>query len=764
MGVKGLWQILDRLSEPLTDTTEVDKAKNKNAPSKLNSTARHFSQTYAFEDLKGKTLAVDVSIWLYHFLRTIPAGKEHLIISGLFQRICRLLYYGVKPVFVFDGAAPELKKETMRERTQRRMKGEADYARAAKRLLKAKLQLAALGAVSTEGETGTETETETSSAPSSTNAAIPPIDLLASLESSSDLDVDIDEYEEAWEEFSDDMVSGDIDIYSPEFRKLPFAIQERIILGNRRKNLLDEGSGVGVLSASASGSASPSSSPLATSAAAAVADESLKFSLAQVETLIKRRQLMDELEALRGNRQIKRPKGSVELGRVAGREGAKYLFVKNEDAGWTLSLSNSGEKSNEPGDKDAVIAKDDTQKTKKDATVSDIEDDAEFLKMMFGNEEDKVEACAEIKAKADFEAEADAKIKEKEIGDLAAEVSEANKEAKASLVVNDFSVISNPDEVPKVSHEATKQLDENEKDRQELIVYEQEEEEKKEEIFDLDEVIAHDTFKSTALPEYVLEGLFKNEWDDLIPTNPTPTATSMVASNEKSSIQYDQLIANLRSQVDELSAASIGSLLSTATPTKALTDTLLQLLHIMGLPFVMAPFEAEAECAAIEGIDGVISEDSDCLVFGAGAVYTGLFSRTKRPKVYRACGMLKRMHLAVLAQVLGCDYCVGVNGIGMVRGAQLLEFMLHECPDNNQSPADLLSAINAHFPNWGIPESVEGRVIDAFLKPIVKGVREDELKWGRIQESRLESFMQQHAKWQPERTRAVLQDCFNKRR
>lgn len=32
---------------------------------------------------------------------------------GTFRRIMKLLFYGVKPVFVFDGDAPTLKKRTI---------------------------------------------------------------------------------------------------------------------------------------------------------------------------------------------------------------------------------------------------------------------------------------------------------------------------------------------------------------------------------------------------------------------------------------------------------------------------------------------------------------------------------------------------------------------------------------------------------------------------------------------------------------------------
>jgi len=37
--------------------------------------------------------------------------NAHLL--GFLRRICKLLFYGIKPVFVFDGGAPALKRATI---------------------------------------------------------------------------------------------------------------------------------------------------------------------------------------------------------------------------------------------------------------------------------------------------------------------------------------------------------------------------------------------------------------------------------------------------------------------------------------------------------------------------------------------------------------------------------------------------------------------------------------------------------------------------
>lgn len=60
---------------------------------------------------------IDVSIWLYQVIKGVQESEHsattnrHLIV--IFHRICKLLFYGIKPIFVFDGGVPELKKLTI---------------------------------------------------------------------------------------------------------------------------------------------------------------------------------------------------------------------------------------------------------------------------------------------------------------------------------------------------------------------------------------------------------------------------------------------------------------------------------------------------------------------------------------------------------------------------------------------------------------------------------------------------------------------------
>lgn len=62
-------------------------------------------------------MAIDSSIWIYQFQATMRdkegRGLVNAHVLGFLRRISKLLFYGIKPVFVFDGGAPALKRSTI---------------------------------------------------------------------------------------------------------------------------------------------------------------------------------------------------------------------------------------------------------------------------------------------------------------------------------------------------------------------------------------------------------------------------------------------------------------------------------------------------------------------------------------------------------------------------------------------------------------------------------------------------------------------------
>ena len=115
MGVTGLWTVLHPCARPVK-----------------------------IETLHRKRLAVDASIWIYQFLKAVRDKEGNALrnshVVGFFRRICKLLFFGIKPVFVFDGGAPALKRSTIAGRKRRREGRREDAVRTAGKLLALQMQ------------------------------------------------------------------------------------------------------------------------------------------------------------------------------------------------------------------------------------------------------------------------------------------------------------------------------------------------------------------------------------------------------------------------------------------------------------------------------------------------------------------------------------------------------------------------------------------------------------------------------------------------
>ncbi|XP_054726219.1 flap endonuclease GEN-like [Anastrepha obliqua] len=97
------------------------------------------------------------------------------------------------------------------------------------------------------------------------------------------------------------------------------------------------------------------------------------------------------------------------------------------------------------------------------------------------------------------------------------------------------------------------------------------------------------------------------------------------------------------------------------------------LLQSMGVQYVYAPGEAEAYCALLNKkglVDGVMTEDSDCIVYGALRVYRKFKLSTRAVEIYDMEEIKKKMDFGqnkaiVMALLSGCDYgSKGIPGIG----------------------------------------------------------------------------------------------------
>jgi flap endonuclease-1 len=93
-------------------------------------------QDRRLEDFQGKIIAIDGQNALYQFLSSIRQpdgtplkdrrGRVTSHLSGLLYRTANLVEAGIRPVYVFDGKPPELKRATLDERRERKVKAAAE--------------------------------------------------------------------------------------------------------------------------------------------------------------------------------------------------------------------------------------------------------------------------------------------------------------------------------------------------------------------------------------------------------------------------------------------------------------------------------------------------------------------------------------------------------------------------------------------------------------------------------------------------------------
>ncbi|KAF8940783.1 DNA repair protein rad2 [Haplosporangium gracile] len=345
MGVKGLWELLHPVARPIK-----------------------------MDSLSNKHLAIDASIWLHQFLRGMrdkegqAIGNAHIL--GFYRRICKLLYFNVKPIFVFDGGTPALKRLTIVERRKQRRNNENMVRKTAEKLLAAQLRLQALeqrklarkkkqdlkalddsqpGAVhdSTDNPlyleelldpTKSFDKKEKTSDLSSNNYTgtggygggskakrvqdkfvLPPMetdfDTLAKIRSHDErfgYHAGEDDVSAFLEDFKKEEGLNNID--SDVFKALPSEMQYEILQEIRQRSRVTSFERVQEM--------------------VRLAETPMDFSKLQVQGVIRRNTVTHKL--LTVNQTVSKVEETVKPGRIASQRNRQYLLVKNEEGGWVL--------------------------------------------------------------------------------------------------------------------------------------------------------------------------------------------------------------------------------------------------------------------------------------------------------------------------------------------------------------------------------------------------------------------------------------------
>ena len=115
-------------------------------------------------------------------------------------------------------------------------------------------------------------------------------------------------------------------------------------------------------------------------------------------------------------------------------------------------------------------------------------------------------------------------------------------------------------------------------------------------------------------------------------------------------------------------------------PTEDMYGEVQELLTLFGIPYLIAPQEAEAQCAWMNEhglVDAVVTDDCDAFLFGARRVYRNVFESKKYVEAYHSDRIeaelgLDRGRMAELALLLGSDYTEGIAGVGIVNALEIV--------------------------------------------------------------------------------------------
>ncbi|CAN3372974.1 hypothetical protein DIURU_002864 [Diutina rugosa] len=285
-------------------------------------------------------------------------------------------------------------------------------------------------------------------------------------------------------------------------------------------------------------------------------------------------------------------------------------------------------------------------------------------------------------------------------------------------------------------------------------------------------------------PAEVVDYEFEEEEEDEIAKN--------LAAEENLHEKFNQQMADTYRSTNKTSNSSIQAkqlLQEKIARAKRDSDEVTQnmvldvqdLLSRFGIPFIVAPMEAEAQCAELQQlglVDGIITDDSDCFLFNGTKVYKNMFNQTKYVECYQLPEIddklgLSRDKLIELALLLGSDYTEGIKGVGPVLAVEILaEFgdlksfkewydrqlttSLTSKPSDEQTKLQKTLATRVKTGKLSLPENFpDSVVIRAYTHPEVDRSKSP-FKWGIPNLDRIRTFLMYNVNWSQERVDEIM--------
>ncbi|CAL1285464.1 unnamed protein product [Larinioides sclopetarius] len=178
--------------------------------------------------------------------------------------------------------------------------------------------------------------------------------------------------------------------------------------------------------------------------------------------------------------------------------------------------------------------------------------------------------------------------------------------------------------------------------------------------------------------------------------------------------------------------------------TKQHNDECKELLKLMGVPYVEAPCEAEAQCAALVKAGKVYAtatEDMDGLTFGSTVLLRHMtFSEARKMpiKEFHLNRVLDELGLNQdefidLCILLGCDYCESIKGIGPKKAYEYIK--------SEKSIENIIEKIEKQGKYKAPEDWVYKEARELFKNPEVADPETVELKWCDPDEEGLIKFL-----------------------
>nr|XP_002121987.1 DNA repair protein complementing XP-G cells-like isoform X1 [Ciona intestinalis] len=800
--------------------------------------------------LEGKILAVDISIWLNMAIKGMrgqSANNAHLI--TLFHRICKLLYFGIKPVFVFDGGAPALKQRTLKERRQKKDMNIRQSKNASEKVLQnyLKRQVLQLAIKSKDGEKvssssdrATDSNNETAI---DTSELLPPkgkylkpdedIFHLPPMKEGLEMEESDEEREEQWKQRSQtrDVVYGSamqgdfhemmqIDVNSDDFQSMPSDIKHELLMDiqeirKRRRTQLE-----------------------------AMPDKSDSFSNYQLSGLLAKRKLTTQIRGIEN--QMKREhtsanthgyQGDVEISQISSDNKMHYVLLrglkkrkaeveKEEKYEEMNSLKSNLEFKSDslPSFSEEI----DIVKSNTESTVSVRDDSVKTINISSDDSADLLSSNVEL-VENKISKKTENKISEQNDRIVESSVSPKKPKVENSLVSPTQSLMlpieTTTKEILNSSSEFGKDNIIKEEATNNTVITQQEptlevEKLEKPEIVQPSavtninqfvksltaasaekvvgqEVICENEIAPAAKVDVSKEELLKKN-EDLDESDDdfveVVDRQGVVLEDEEQSVEATPItqqsleelppaanpwvgmqkedINELEEKLDAEDAALLERIKSASRAAREVSDVATmecqELLRLFGIPFVLSPQEAEAQCAFLDMNDltmGTITEDSDVWLFGGKNVYKDMFDRKRDPTCYSLLDIqaelgLLRSHFINIALCSGSDYTEGLEGVGPVRALEIMKEFPGEGMESlvkfkqwwddahaQVKPPTSEAKIKTELRRLNVPQNFPSKlVVEAYLKPRVNESK-DKFVWGMPDLSGIRDYLTERLHW-----------------